>query len=147
MVQLRMCVYALLVLMGTGQAATPGNIEIVVQALDGRTGKPIENQHLLLFGGESAETAKQHKQHYELVTGRDGTATLSLTPEIQWLQVWMDWHVLCESEPKSNSFPVRDILVSGLSAPNTCGAASETAAPGHLVVFARPAHFWEKMRQ
>ena len=147
MVQLRMCVYALLVLMGAGQAATAGNNQIVVQAVDGRTGKPIENQHLLLFGGKSEEAAKQHKQHYELVTGRDGSATLSLAPETQWLQVWMDWHVLCQSEPKSKAFPVREILVSGLSTPNTCGSASEKARPGHLVVFARPAHFWEKMRQ
>jgi len=121
--------------------------QIVVQAVDARNGKPIANQHMLVFGGDSPEAVRQHKSRYELTTDKDGVATLTLGPGTQWLQVWMDWHVLCQSEPNSKSFPVSDILSSGMSTPNTCSAVSEKAVPGHLVVFARPAHFWEKMRQ
>ena len=49
--------------------------------------------------------------------------------------------------PKDVIFPVGDILASGVNAPNTCGSVSEESNPGRLVVFARSAHFWEKMRQ
>ena len=137
----------LLGLIGIGTAAMGQDKQIVVQAVDARNGKPITNQHVLVFGGDSPEAVRQHKSQYELMTDKDGLATLTLVPGTQWLQVWMDWHVLCQSEPNSKSFPVRDILDSGLSTPNTCSSVSEKAAPGHLVVFARPERFWEKMRQ
>jgi len=139
--------FLLLGLVGIGTVAMGQGKQIVVQAVDARNGKPIANQHMLVFGGDSPEAAKQHKSQYELTTDKDGVATLTLATGTEWLQVWMDWHVLCQSEPNSKSFPVRDILDSGLSTPNTCSSASEKAVPGHLVVFARPAHFWEKMRQ
>lgn len=137
----------LLALIGTGTAAMAQDKQIVVRAVDARNSKPIANQHMLVFGGYSPEAVRQHRSQYELTTDKDGFATLTLAPGTEWLQVWMDWHVLCQSEPNSKSFPVSDILASGLSAPNTCSSVSEKAAPGHLVVFARPAHFWEKMRQ
>src|SRR5580698_999450 len=123
--------FLLLGLIGIGTAATGQEKQIVVQAVDARNGKPIANQHMLVFGGDSQETVKQHKSQYELTTDKDGLATLTLVPGTQWLQVWMDWHVLCQSEPNGKSFPVRDILDSGLSTPNTCSSASEKAAPGH----------------
>lgn len=135
----------LLGLIGIGTAAM--GQQIVVQAVDARNGKPIANQHMLVFGGDSPEAVRQHENQYDLTTDKDGMATLTLGPGTQWLQVWMDWHVLCQKEPNSRSFPVSDILASGVSTPNTCSSVSEKAAPGHLVVFARPAHFWEKMRQ
>jgi hypothetical protein len=136
----------LLGLIGIGTAAMGQDKQIVVQAVDGRNGKPIANQHMLVFGGDSTEAVRQQKNQYELTTDKDGLATLTLVPGTQWLQVWMDWHVLCQSEHNSKNFPVKDILVSGLSTPNNCSSVSEKAAPGHLVVFARPERFWEKMR-
>lgn len=139
--------FLLLGLIGICTVAMGQDKQIVVQAVDARNGKPIANQHLLVFGGDSPQAVEQHKSQYELTTDTDGVATLTLATGTEWLQVWMDWHVLCQSEPNSKSFPVRDILASGLSTPNTCTSVSKEAAPGHLVVFARPAHLWEKMRQ
>lgn len=141
----RLCL--LVGLVGIGVAAMAQDRQIIVRAIDARSGKPLANQHLLVFGGESAEDVKQHKKKYELMTEKDGLAILTLTPETQLLQVWVDWHVLCQSEPNSKSFSVADILAYGLNTPNTCSSASQKAVPGHLVVFARSAHFWEKMRQ
>jgi hypothetical protein len=137
----------LLGLIGIGTAAMGQDKQIVVQAVDARNGKPIANQHMLVSGGDSPEAVRQQKIQYDLTTDKDGLATLTLVPGTQWLQVWIDWYVLCQRDPNSKSFPVMDILVSGLSTPNTCSSVSEKAAPGHIVVFARPAHFWEKMRQ
>ena len=141
----RLCL--LVGLVGIGVTAMAQDRQIIVWAMDALSGKPLANQHLLVFGGESAEAVKQHKKQYELMTDKDGLATLTLTPETQMLQVWVDGHVLCQSEPNSKSFSVADILVSGLNTPNTCSLASQKAVPGNLVVFARSAHFWEKMRQ
>lgn len=150
LVQRRLSVYALLLLMAVGAPSAAAfaseNTIIIIRAVDGRTGKALENQHLLLFGGSSMQAAREQQQHYEIVTGTDGFATLTLAPETRWLQVWIDWHVLCA--PKNSMFSVANILNSGISSPNTCHSALTTkAAPGYLVVFARPMHFWEKMRQ
>jgi hypothetical protein len=139
--------YFLIVLVGMGAAAMAQDKQIVVRALDGRSGKPLASQHLLVFAGDSAEAVREHKKQYELVTDNDGLATLTLMPGIQWFQVWIDRHVLCQTEPNSKSFSVHDVLTSGLSSPNTCSSVSQKALPGHVVVFARPAHFWERMRQ
>ncbi len=120
---------------------------IVVQVVDGRNGKPIANEHLVVFVGESPESVREEKKNFELVTNKEGLADLTLAPrDILWVQVWVDWHVLCQSNPNSKSFSVAEILSTGLSTPNTCSSVTQKLTPGHFVVLARPAHFWEKMR-
>jgi len=142
----RLCL--LVTLVGIGTATLAQDRQIVVQAMDGRNGKPLANQRLLIFGGDSPEAVRRHAKDYVLVTDKDGLATLTLASETQWLQVWADWHVLCMTEPpNSKSFPVADIMTLGLNTPNTCGGALKKVAPGHLVVFARPMNFWEKMQE
>lgn len=133
---------------GIGAVAMAQDSHIVVQAVNGRNGKPLANQHLLVFAGESPESVSQHKKQFELVTDKEGLADLTIAPsDVRWIQVWVDWHVLCQSEPNSKSFSVAEVLSTGLSTPNTCGPSIRKLTPGHFVVFARPAHFWEKMRQ
>lgn len=132
--------------MSASAAAVPlATRQVVVHAVDGRSGKPLRNQHLLVFGGGSKDALRQHKQHFEVVTGADGSATLSIPAETRWLQVWVDWHILCA--PKDSVFSVAQILSLGVNTPNTCDSKSLAASPGNLVVFVRPAHFWERMRQ
>lgn len=141
-----LCVLAWLV--GIGAIAVAQDSHIVVRAVDGRNGKPFVNQRLLLFAGESPESVRQHKKQFEIVTDKEGLADLTIAPsDIHWIQVWVDWHVLCQREPNSNSFSVAEILSTGLNTPNTCGSSAQKLTPGHIVVFARSAHFWEKMRQ
>lgn len=134
----------LLGLIGIGTAAMGQDKQIVVQAVDARNGKPISDQHVVVFGGDSPEPVKQSESQYELTTDKQGLATLTLAPGTEWLQVWIDWYVLCQGGSGSKSFSVREILVSGLSAPNTCSSISEKAVPGHLAVFARPEHFGKR---
>jgi hypothetical protein len=137
----------LLGLAGVVAFATAQDSHIIVQVVDGRNGRPLANQHLLVFAGESPQSVRQHKKQFELVTDKEGRADLMVVPrDIQWIQVWVDWHVLCQSEPNSKSFSVAEILSTGLSTPNTCGKVAQEAGVGHLIVFARPAHFWEKMQ-
>lgn len=132
--------------------AQPGGIKqpvnISVQILDGRNGKPLSNQHLLVFTGASVNAVKSHAEHTGLTTDKDGFGTLTVyLSETQWIQVWADGRILCQDNPNQNSFSVATIMSKGLATPNTCGALVREATPGHFIVFARPAHFKEKIRE
>jgi hypothetical protein len=126
-----------------GQAAN-----ITVQALDGRNGKTLANQHLFVFTGASVEGVKSHAEHAGLTTDKNGLGTLTIYPsETQWIQVSADGRVLCQEDPNKNSFSVAKIMSNGLATPNTCSALMRDPTPGHFIVFVRPAHFAEKIKQ
>jgi hypothetical protein len=123
-------------------------MDIVVQALDGRNGKPLANPHLLVFTGASSDVVKSHTEHTGLTTDKDGVGTLKIYPsQTQWIEVWADGRVLCQSDPNNSSFSVATIMSKGLPTPNTCSGVTREATPGHFIVFARPAHLTEKLKQ
>ncbi len=135
-------------LIGAQTEGVPRSVDIAVQVLDGRNGKPIPNQRLLVFIGTSSEAAKSHAEHTDLTTDKDGRGTLRLYPnQTQWIQVWTDGRVLCYSDPNQNSLSVNAIMSTGFVTANTCGGVMKDPTPGHLVVFARPASFKEKMKR
>ena len=77
-------------LLGTS-AAVAQRLDITVQVFDGRNGKPMADQHVLVFTGLSADAVKTHAQHTGVTTGKDGVGTLTIYPgETQWLQVFTD---------------------------------------------------------
>ena len=130
------------------KAQTAKRLDITVQVLDGRNGKPLADQHVLVFTGLSADAVKTHAQHTGVTTGKDGVGTLTIYPgETQWLQVFTDGHVPCFPDPNKASFSVGEIMSKGLVTPNDCSAQVQQASPGHFVIYARPAHFMEKMKQ
>ena len=45
------------------------------------------------------------------------------------------------------SYPIQEILESGVAAGNTCGRFRAQAKPGELIIFVRPTTFWERLRQ
>ena len=142
----RFGVVAVMVVAGLAGSAAQDN-GIVIQVLDGKNGKPIANEHLVIFTAASAEEIKQHKNHLEARTDAKGIATLALdTRASSQIQVWVDWHVLCQEGPNSNSYSVEDILKGGLTTPNNCGTVEQPVAPNHFVVFARSERLREKMR-
>jgi hypothetical protein len=123
-------------------------LNITVQVLDGRNGKPLKDQHVLVFTGMSSSAVKSHAQHTGVTTDKDGVGTLMIYPsETQWLQVFTDGRIPCFADPNQASFSVSEIMSKGLVTPNNCSALVKEATPGHFVVFARPAGFLEKMKQ
>jgi len=122
------------------------NRQIVVLVLDGNTGKPLVNQHLTVYAGDSPDAAIHRKISLQGVTNHLGLASLNLPPTAKWLQVWPDWQTLCQDNPKGNSSSVDEILSAGLAAPNTCSALVQKAGPGQFVVFARPPTLAEKLK-
>ncbi len=51
--------------------ATAQTLDITVQVLDGRNGKPLADQHVLVFTGLSADAVKTHAQHTRVTTDKD----------------------------------------------------------------------------
>jgi hypothetical protein len=126
----------------------PGSVDIAVQMLDGRNGKPIPNQRVLVFVGGLSEAAKSHAEHTDLTTDKDGLGTLRVHQnQTQWIQVWADGRVLCYPDPNQSSFGIDTIMSTGIVTPNSCSGVMKAPAPGRLIIFARPARFMEKMKR
>jgi hypothetical protein len=131
-----------------GQRVTQAqSTAIRLQAYNGKTGKPLPYQRLLVFAGTTQENVRFHQKSFDLTTGDDGEVKLLLdSSELQWLQVWADYRTLCQSAPNNRSFKVSQILSTGLSTPNNCGSFARPFEPGKFTLFARPATRAEKRR-
>ncbi|HZP24740.1 MAG TPA: hypothetical protein VFB04_14930 [Terriglobales bacterium] len=143
---------AVVLLFGSSMKAQNAGMEktlnITVHVLDGRTGKPMSDQHVLVFTGLSSDAVKTHAQHTSVTTDKDGVGMLTIYPaETQWLQVFADSRVLCYPNPNQSTFSVSDILSKGLVTSNDCSALVREPSPGHFIIFARPSRFMEKMKQ
>ena len=137
-------IVAFLMLFGTLAHAQDTKLTLV--AVDGRNGKPLPSQRLVAFIGESQEDVRLHKQSLDVTTDRNGLAVLSITQtKMHWIQVFVDYRTLCQTEPNRLSFNVAEIVSSGLVTSNSCGSLRRVATTGQLVVFARPATLREKM--
>ena len=137
-----LCLFAV----ASGAAAIAQITDIKIQAFDGKTGKPLANQRLVIFGGESADAATFHHTAFEVTTDERGLADLSFDPiKTSWIQAWTDGMTLCQERPNAKSFSVATILTTGLSAPNTCGSFVQGAMPGRFALFARSSTLREKM--
>lgn len=140
-------VIALAYLTGIVCSTTAQSRRIIIHAVDAKSGKPLVQQHLLIFGGQTEESVRQHQAIFELTTDQNGAASLILpSQETQWIQVLVDWHVVCKKQSDSQAFSVDAIISEGVSAPNRCGKIVTTGSPGNLFVFVRPETFWERMR-
>ena len=122
--------------------------KIIVQALDGRNGKPLAHQRLLVFTGITSEAVKTHAAYIELITDEEGVATLSIEPaKTRWIQPWPDGRTLCQKDPNQGSFSIATIMSAGLATPNTCSSLVRESAPGRFVIFARQPTLTEKIKR
>jgi hypothetical protein len=120
--------------------------EITIQALNGKDGKPLVHQRLLIFGGKTAEAARFHETNFEAMTDENGFVTMPLNlANTHWIEVFADELTLCHSKPNLIPFSVDAILSTGLAAPNECGNVAQRLKPGNFTVFARPSSLREKM--
>jgi hypothetical protein len=112
---------------------------ITLKAVNGKNGKPLPKQRLLVFAGSTSDEVRIHKYSYDLTTNNAGIAILVLDrANINRIQVWADFKTLCQSTPNLRSYGVSEIITTGVSTPNDCASFSDNAVPGQLVIFARP---------
>jgi hypothetical protein len=81
---------------------------------------------------------------------KDGDTIAITSDDYVDCQEWAK--VIPGATPKENlsrapSYPIKNILETGVVASNTCGKFKAEARPGDLIFFVRPASWWEKMRR
>lgn len=121
------------------------SVTINLEAVNGKDGKPMPHQRLLVFMGDSQEDVSLHKQSQDVTTDEHGHAVLQIPKTtIQWMQVFVDYRTLCQAEPNRRSFSLAKIVESGEATPNDCSSLRKELKPNQLVVFARSATLREK---
>src|SRR5260370_41563066 len=95
---------------------------IVIHLIDGRNGKPVSNEHLLIFEGASPEDIKEHRSHLDLQTDANGIAFLP-TDAMPQIQVWPDWHKVYSLASSNSIFSLEEIKKNWATTQNTCGSA------------------------
>jgi hypothetical protein len=120
--------------------------DIVVRALNGKTGHPFLQNHLLLWAFDDL-SGRGSAQQLDLYTDQHGTAVIrSGTLKYSHLQVWVDFQHQCNANPNAVSIKVDEILQKGFVAENNCSEKIKSApAPGVLVVYARAPTLRERM--
>lgn len=62
------------------------------EAIDGKNGKPMQHQRLLVFMGTTQKDVRFHKYSSDVTTNESGTAVLKIGELIKWVQVFVDYH-------------------------------------------------------
>jgi hypothetical protein len=120
---------------------------LTIRALNGKNGEPIKGEHLLVFVGENQRGLQSHAVSFDLKTDEHGVAILSLDgPQLSLIQVWVDFHTQCTTNPNVAEYSVTSIESNGIVAENNCGKTTSQARPKTLTIYARPAHWWEGLR-
>jgi len=112
--------------------------------LDGRSGKPIARESLLIITGTRANP---HQRSGHVATDKDGYGIFPLAAGVEGLslRVFPEGLSLCYGDPNTRNLDIKEIEVKGLVTPNDCGKKTSAPVPGVLVVFGRPSTWREKM--
>ena len=117
---------------------------IVIRAVDGKSGKPLANEHLLLFLYENWKDRTQIPIN-SLTTDANGTAVVNI-PRGHYLQVWVNAKTLCVANPNLVALSIEDIRAHGGMLENNCSRNIRVEAkPNEVVVYARQSTLREKM--
>ena len=116
-----------------------------VQILNGKSGKPVANEHVNVFrNGDFADpTGSRNIPGFN--TDANGVFTISrIAPETHSFTVAVDWHRPCGKNYAK--FSLNEIFSKGIVSENVCKPKLErTATPGTLILFVRDETFFEKM--
>jgi hypothetical protein len=87
-------------------------------------------------------------------TSYDGTAVVTVPVGEKSFVAAGEWVADCRGGNKpgknfinANVYAVAQVLSTGAVAQNSCGKATCQPVPGKFVLFVRPMHWWEKMRE
>ena len=118
--------------------------QILIRVVDGRNGHPISDEKLQLWFNSqsgSAMSISTDKQGVAKVDAPSGAALLLSA------NLYVECRYSKQTGPERPTYPVSDILRSGVLGANTCGKLKLSPTPGELVFFVRPEHWWEGMKR
>ena len=133
--------------LGQTQSAATQDSTIKVLLINGKNGKPMKHERLLVFfqSGQS-HTLESDNNATDPHTDENGYAVVTLpSSHVPYVQVWVDYRTLCQTDPNHRAFSVAQIASDGASTPNDCGKTIRPGAPGTLVVYARRSTLKEQM--
>ncbi len=134
-----------LLLLGSAKELVGQEASITIRLVDGRNGRPMGGNRLLVFFSDSQDLRGNRKSS-PFVTGKDGIAEVRLDLlHAKWIQVFSDWNHVCSDSPNQIAFSFESIRREGVVAPNTCGKTRAQIQAGTLTIYARPETFLEKM--
>lgn len=117
---------------------------IIVQVLNGKTGKGIGNAKVQISLGDDA-----HRQTLELTTNAQGEIQFEANRSSTF-QVHQVGFATCGEQPigsQARDYPVDKILKTGLVTANECGRLIQEPRRGRLVFFVRHASWGERLKQ
>lgn len=116
----------------------PGDSSITVRFLDGQTGKPLQNLHVVFEAGYDGDGIRSGFWQEEALSNARGETTLPrILSALPWLQVSVLKHHVCQAGGDASSFSVERMRRDGLSAPNRCGTITAVETPGVFTVFVK----------
>jgi hypothetical protein len=133
---------------------------IHVRVLDGRTGKNLSGMNLAFVDYHTEQDGSTHADlngRVTVKTSADGDSYIA-NPDPHGVLVFNGlgngvWtpctgQKLYDSDTRTygseHLYPVSTIVASGLVATNNCSKRTAAAKPGELIIFIRPATWWEK---
>jgi hypothetical protein len=133
---------------------------IHVRVLDGRTGKNLSGMNLAFVDYHTEQDGSTHGDlngRVTVKTSADGDSYIA-NPDPHGVLVFNGlgngvWtpctgQKLYDSDTRTygseHLYPVSTIVASGLVATNNCSKRTAAAKPGELIIFIRPATWWEK---
>jgi hypothetical protein len=145
MIRKLIAVSALVLAAQSGTFASAQSTSVTIVALDGRNGKPLPSQRLVVFAGNTLSELRVQKYSFDLTTDQNGFAILTIDrARASYIRVFVDFKTLCQSGPSWN-LDLAEIVAKGLIATNDCGSIARGLKPNQLTIFARPATLREKM--
>ena len=124
------------------QSAAPlqnANTKIQIHVIDGRTGKPISHEHVLIF-----VTNDLHYPEARLIDrSTDDRGIVDIRLDSRYIQIFVDWHVLCFKHPNQIEYATSEVASKGVKSSDSCGKVEVNLKPGDLYIFARPRRWWE----
>ena len=117
---------------------------IIIRVVDGRNGHPITDEKLQLWFNSQSGSAMS------ISTDKNGVAKIDSPAGVALLisaNLYVDCRYSKQAGPERPTYPVSDIVRSGVLAVNTCGKLKLLPTPGELIFFVRPEHWWEGMKR
>ncbi len=135
---------AVCVLTGSLLSHTAVAQSVIVQVMDGRSGKPVKNGTAVQIAFPDETIHRMLRLH----TDREGIVEFD-AEGAKDLQVGAVGYVSCHeghSDTTAEKFSVDQIVQDGLVGLNHCGQALAQPKPGRLLYFVKPQKNWENSR-
>jgi hypothetical protein len=133
--------FALGIPLTTAFAQAPkAKIPLHILILNGKTGKPVANEHVNIF------SSSDYRNVAEFNTDVNGIiSTSDIAPDLHAFYVAVDWHRQC-TKKNPPAFSLQEVFAKGIVSENTCKPKfPQPPQPGALILFVRNETFFEKM--